>query len=73
MTRPWWAGLPAAEARLDCGGQPHRLRWAAGQLTRLDHTDDLAGEQILSALGGQRFPAWTCWNRGPSTRPTCGC
>ncbi len=55
MTRPWWAGLPAAEARLDCGGHPHRLRWAAGQLTALDHTD-LAGEQILSALAGQGFP-----------------
>ena len=55
MTGPWWAGLPAAEARLDCGGQPHRLRWAAGQLTAPDHTD-LAGEQILSALAGQGFP-----------------
>jgi hypothetical protein len=55
VTRPWWAGLPAAEARLDCGGQPHRLRWAAGELTAPDHTD-LAGEQILSALAGQGFP-----------------
>ena len=57
MTRPpWWAGLPAAEARLDCGGRVHRLRWAAGQLTTPDHTGDLEGEQILSALGGQGFP-----------------
>ncbi len=57
MSRPpWWAGLAAAEARLDCGGKPHRLRWAAGQLTTPDHTDDLEGEQILSALGGQGFP-----------------
>ncbi|HEY2128591.1 MAG TPA: hypothetical protein VGH77_15515 [Streptosporangiaceae bacterium] len=55
MTGPWWAGLPAAEARLDCGGQPHRLRWADGQLRALDHTD-LEGEQILSALAGQGFP-----------------
>ena len=55
MTGPWWAGLPAAEARLDCGGQPHRLRWAGGQLRALDHTD-LEGEQILSALAGQGFP-----------------
>jgi hypothetical protein len=55
VTGPWWAGLPAAEARLDCGGQPHRLRWAAGQLRALDHTD-LEGEQILSALAGQGFP-----------------
>lgn len=57
MTRPpWWAGLPAAEARLDCGGRPHRLRWAAGELHALDHGDDLESEQILSALGGQGFP-----------------
>jgi hypothetical protein len=53
---PWWAGLAAAETRLDCGGQAHRLRWAAGQLTTPDHTEDLAGEQILSALGGQSYP-----------------
>lgn len=57
MSRPpWWAGLAAAETRLDCGGQPHRLRWSAGELTTPDHTEDLAGEQILSALGGQSYP-----------------
>ena len=56
MTGPWWAGLPAAGTRLDCGGQPHRLRWDAGQLQALDHTADLEGEQILSALGGQGYP-----------------
>ena len=57
MSRPpWWAGLAAAETQLDCGGQPHRLRWDAGQLHALDHTDDLEGEQILSALGGQSYP-----------------
>ena len=36
-------------------GRPHRLRWAAGQLTAPEHTD-LDGEQILSALAGQGFP-----------------
>ena len=57
MSRPpWWAGLAAAETRLDCGGQPHRLRWSAGELTTPDHTEDLAGEQILSALGGPSYP-----------------
>jgi hypothetical protein len=53
---PWWAGLAAAETQLDCGGQPHRLHWDAGQLHALDHADDLAGEQILSALGGGGYP-----------------
>ena len=57
MSRPpWWAGLAAAETQLDCAGQPHRLRWDAGQLTTPDHTADLEGEQILSALGGQSYP-----------------
>jgi hypothetical protein len=55
VTGPWWAGLAPAESRLDCAGQPHRLRWAAGELRALDHTD-LEGEQILSALAGQGFP-----------------
>lgn len=55
MTGPWWAGLSAAEIGLDCGGQPHRLRWAAGELHALDHTD-VEGEQILSVLAGQGFP-----------------
>lgn len=55
MTGPWWAGLSAAEIGLDCGGQPHRLRWAAGELRALDHTD-LESEQILSVLAGQGFP-----------------
>ena len=55
MTGPWWAGLSAAEIGLDCGGQPHRLRWAAGELRAPDHTD-LEGEQILSVLAGQSYP-----------------
>jgi len=55
VTGPWWAGIPAAEAELDCGNGKHRLRWAAGQLHAPDH-GDLQGEQILSALAGQGFP-----------------
>jgi hypothetical protein len=55
VTGPWWAGLPPAEAALDCAGRAHRLRWAAGRLRALDHPD-LEGEQILSALAGQGFP-----------------
>jgi hypothetical protein len=55
VTGPWWAGLAPAENRLDCADQPHRLRWAAGELHAVDHTD-LEGEQILSALAGQGFP-----------------
>lgn len=49
----WWAGLPAAQAAVSCGGQEHRLRWQAGELRALDHADADA-ERILAALGGQR-------------------
>jgi hypothetical protein len=49
----WWAGLPAAQATVSCGGQEHRLRWQAGKLRALDHADADA-ERTLSALGGQR-------------------
>ncbi len=55
MSGPWWAGLAPAETRLDCGDQPHRLRWADGELHVLDHAD-LEGEQILGALAGQGLP-----------------
>lgn len=49
----WWAGLPAAQATISCGGQEHRLRWQAGELLALDHGDADA-ERTLAALGGQR-------------------
>ena len=52
MTR-WWAGLPAAQATISCGAQQHRLRWQAGELRALDHSDADA-ERTLAALGGQR-------------------
>ena len=33
----WWAGLPPAEAAVECGGHVHTLRWQAGVLTAVDH------------------------------------
>ena len=41
------------EARLQCGGDSHRLRWADGVLHALDHPD-AAGEDLLVALGADR-------------------
>jgi hypothetical protein len=52
MTAPWWRGISPVQAHVACAGQQHRLRWAAGALQALDHTD-LEGEQILVALGGR--------------------
>jgi hypothetical protein len=49
----WWTGIAPAQATVDCGGRPHRLRWDAGSVVALDH-DDPDGERALAALGGQR-------------------
>jgi hypothetical protein len=35
----WWAGIPAAEASVVCGGSTHTVRWEAGELTAVDHGD----------------------------------
>lgn len=43
--------LPAALARVECSGERHTIRWAAGKLVALDH-DDPEGERALAALGG---------------------
>jgi hypothetical protein len=50
---PWWALLPPAEAQVTCGEQAHRLRWAEGLLTAVDHPD-AEEELVLAALGGDR-------------------
>jgi hypothetical protein len=50
---PWWALLPPAEAQVSCGEQTHRLRWAEGRLTAVDHPD-AEEELVLAALGGDR-------------------
>jgi hypothetical protein len=49
----WWLGLPDAEARLNCSGETHRLRWHAGALLAMDH-GDVEGERTLAALAGER-------------------
>jgi hypothetical protein len=53
MSAPWWQGVAPAVARLSCEGREHQLRLAQGELRARDHPD-LEGEQILSALAGQR-------------------
>lgn len=44
--------LDPAELSVECTGQQHRLRWADGTLTALDHAD-AEGERTLTALGGE--------------------
>ncbi len=53
MTGQGWTSWPAAEARIECCGDQHRLRWHDGVLDALDHSD-LDGERALAALGGER-------------------
>jgi hypothetical protein len=50
---PWWALLPPADVLVSCGDAEHRLRWADGRLTALDHPD-AEEELVLAALGGDR-------------------
>ena len=39
----WWAGLPAAEAMVLCGGNTHTVRWEAGELIAVDHDNSKDG------------------------------
>ena len=47
----WWAGIPATEVTVLCGGDTHTVRWEAGELMAVDHGDPdgeaaLAGETV---------------------------
>jgi hypothetical protein len=47
----WWASLPPAEVTVPCGGDTHTVRWQAGELIAVDHSDPegdvtLAGESV---------------------------
>ena len=47
----WWASIPPAEATVPCGGDTHTVRWEAGELIAVDHSDPegdvtLAGESV---------------------------
>lgn len=55
MTAPWWTGIAPVQTTVTCGGEQHRLRWADGRLSTLDH-EDPEGERTLAALGGQSCP-----------------
>jgi hypothetical protein len=35
----WWAGIPAAEVAVLCDGNTHTVRWDAGELIAVDHSD----------------------------------
>jgi hypothetical protein len=51
----WWAGIPAAEVTVLCGGDTHTVRWEAGELIAVDH-DDPEGEVTRAALAGETVP-----------------
>ncbi len=61
----WWTGIPAATARIECGGHTHTLHWERGVLAAVDH-DDLEGESTLATLAGKSVPCLEhvrAWNR----------
>jgi hypothetical protein len=51
----WWAGIPAAEIPVLCGGDTHTVRWEAGELIAVDHRDP-EGEVTRAALAGESVP-----------------
>ena len=51
----WWAGIPAAEVPVSCGGDTHTVRWEAGELIAVDHGEH-EGEVTLAALAGKTVP-----------------
>lgn len=60
-----WSWLPPAQARVECAGEFHWIRWESGQLIPLNHSD-VAGERALAALGRQQigcFELLDLWNR----------
>lgn len=47
----WWASIPPAEVTVPCDGDTHTVRWEAGELIAVDHSDPegdvtLAGESV---------------------------
>lgn len=48
----WWAGIPAAEVPVCCGGETHTVRWEAGELSAVDHGEH-EREVTLAALAGE--------------------
>jgi len=51
----WWAGIPAAEVPVLCGGDTHTVRWEAGELIAVDHGDP-EGDVTLAAPAGETAP-----------------
>jgi hypothetical protein len=51
----WWAGIPAAEIPVLCGGNTHTVRWEAGELIAVDHGDP-EGDVTRAAPAGETVP-----------------
>jgi hypothetical protein len=65
VTTPRWLGLAPVELPVECAGHSHRLRWAAGELSALEHPD-AERERMLAALGADPYACLEIvdlWNR----------
>jgi hypothetical protein len=51
----WWAGIPAAEVPVLCGGGTHTVRWETGELIAVNHSD-VQGELTPAALADETVP-----------------
>lgn len=50
---PWFTCLPPCNAGVPCGQGVHTVRWEAGTIRLLEHSDPEA-ELVLAALGGEK-------------------
>lgn len=55
MRAEWWTGVRDTAVEVACNGEAHVVRWRAGRLETVDHTDADA-EAALGALGGRPPP-----------------
>ena len=50
----WYDDVPPATFEIPCGEETHRITWRRGKLILEDHPD-LRSEEILAALGGDKY------------------
>ena len=63
----WWAGIPAAEVTVLCGGDTHTVRWEAGELIAVDHGDP-ERDVTRATPAGETIPCLELlrtWSRRP--------
>jgi hypothetical protein len=58
----WWASIPPAEVTVPCGGDTHTVRWEAGELIAVDHSDP-EGDVTLAGASVPCLELLRTWSR----------